>query len=175
MKFRTWMWNTAMCLFAALAISFQTFAQTQVITSAASAKSKFTTFDPPGSLATNPTSINPAGAITGSYFDASHVAQGFLVGHGFLRAGDGTITTFDPPGSTYTQTNSINAAGAITGNYYDESFVQHGFLRAGNGSFTTFDPPGAIGTAPSSINPAGAITGFYIDAGYVQRGFLWSH
>jgi hypothetical protein len=47
-----------------------------------------TTFDPPGSTFINPfdinfqlpVAINPAGAITGYFFDAS------LVSHGFLRS-----------------------------------------------------------------------------------------
>ena len=51
----------------------------------------FTTFDPPGSLVTNPTSINSAGVVTGWYQDASGT-------HGFLLA-KGAITTFDVTGS----------------------------------------------------------------------------
>jgi hypothetical protein len=39
---------------------------------------KITTFDPPGSTYTMPTSINDAGAITGWYVDASSVTHGFL-------------------------------------------------------------------------------------------------
>jgi hypothetical protein len=38
---------------------------------------------------TLPQSINPAGAITGYYTDASGLS------HGFVRAPDGAITTFD--------------------------------------------------------------------------------
>jgi hypothetical protein len=38
----------------------------------------FTTFDPPGSIATFPYSINTVGAITGNYFEASGVAHGFV-------------------------------------------------------------------------------------------------
>jgi hypothetical protein len=58
----------------------------------------FTTFDAPGAgtgayQGTFAISINPAGAITGYYTDASNVD------HGFLRARDGTITTFEAPGS----------------------------------------------------------------------------
>jgi hypothetical protein len=71
-------------------------------------------------------SINPAGAITGSYRDAS------FVNHGFLRAADGSFTSFDPPGSILTQPNSINQAGAITGTYFTPGnpfAQQHGFLR----------------------------------------------
>jgi hypothetical protein len=114
----------------------------------------FTTFDPPGSGATQAYGINPAGAITGYYCDAR-----FQVCHGFLRAPDGTFTTFDPPGSfPYTLPYGNNSAGAITGRYYDASFtIGHGFLRAPDGTFTTFDPPGSVETDPSGINPAGVI------------------
>jgi hypothetical protein len=83
----------------------------------------FTTFDPPGSNLTFASAINPAGTITGSYFDANFVA------HGFVRAPDSTITSFDPAGSADTSPNSINPAGAITGSYNDANFVAHGFLR----------------------------------------------
>ena len=37
-----------------------------------------TTFDGPGSISTLPRSINPAGAITGVYYDASGALHGFL-------------------------------------------------------------------------------------------------
>jgi hypothetical protein len=69
----------------------------------------FTTFDGAGAAFTLATSINPTGAITGSYFDASTVQ------HGFLRSDDGTFTTFNGPGSIFTFPASINPAGAITG------------------------------------------------------------
>src|SRR6516162_9310960 len=55
----------------------------------------FTTLDPPGSTGAyvgffetpgGQQPINPAGAITGTYFDASGV------GHGFLRSSKGTVT-----------------------------------------------------------------------------------
>ena len=38
----------------------------------------FTSFDPPGSAATQSNGINPAGAITGTFFDAGFTAHGFL-------------------------------------------------------------------------------------------------
>ncbi|SRR5713226_5265785 len=129
----------------------------------------FTTFDAPGAVfGTRPSSINPAGAITGSYTDAS------FGGHGFLRAPDGAFTTFDPPGSAGTIPQSINPAGAITGGYEEASFGVHGFLRAPDGTFTTFDLPGSIFTGPQSINPAGAIMGHYQDASFKVHGFLRS-
>ena len=82
----------------------------------------FTSFDVPGSTETNPTSINPAGEITGWYF------AGSFIPHGFVRDGRGTITTFDVPGSTSTSPTSINPAGEITGWYFD-STGKHGFVR----------------------------------------------
>jgi hypothetical protein len=69
----------------------------------------FTTFDPAGSADTFPNSINPAGAITGRYFDANFVA------HGFVRAPDGTITTFDAPDDVNgTFANSITQTSWLT-------------------------------------------------------------
>jgi hypothetical protein len=135
----------------------------------------FTTIDPPGSIGAYVGNyfglvgppINPAGAITGTYLDASGVQ------HGFLRARDGTFTTFDPPGSTLTVPQGINAARTITGFYFDVNSVFHGFLRAPDGTFTTFDAPGAVlGTAAEGINCAGTIAGFYADASFVFHGFL---
>jgi uncharacterized membrane protein len=135
----------------------------------------FTTFDIPG--LNFPTSINPAGAITGLYRDM----KGY---HGFLRAPDGAITTFNAPGAGTdpggqgTLAWSINPSGAITGFYLDGNFVEHGFLRAPDGTITTFDAPGAAttfpfhGTGAGSINPAGAIAGGYSDANGVHHGYL---
>jgi hypothetical protein len=126
----------------------------------------FTTFDAVGGANTYGSSINPAGAITGSYNSNGD--------HGFLRARDGTFTTFDPPGGAIFILNlSINPAGAISGWYIDPSGA-HGFLRARDGTFTSFDAPGATSTFALSINPAGAITGSYIDASGLSHGFLRS-
>jgi predicted membrane protein len=118
------------------------------------------------------TGINPAGVITGYYFEPS------LVAHGFLRASDGTVSTIDPPGSTDTiigqSVNNlagppINPAGAITGRYCNAAGC-HGFLRAPDGTYTTFDVP-AGDTTPDAINPAGTITGWYCNAAGCH-GFL---
>src|SRR5207245_1140080 len=94
-----------------------------------------TSFDVPGAIDTFPTSINPAGVITGSYFDS----VGF---HGFVRDARGAITSFDPPGSIRTNPASINPAGEITGRYGDSGGV-HGFVRDRRGVITSFDPPGS--------------------------------
>jgi hypothetical protein len=50
-----------------------------VLTRADRLERAITTFDPPGSVATFPSMPNPAGAIVGTYFDASNVSHGFLL------------------------------------------------------------------------------------------------
>jgi len=91
--------------------------------SASAQKSAFTKFDPPGSIATSPNSINRSGAIAGFYSDGNTY-------HGFLRSRYGKFTTFDPPGSTDTYPASINDAGAITGWFTYAHGGEHGFLRS---------------------------------------------
>src|SRR5262249_3427103 len=118
------------------------------------------TFDAPGAgtgpfQGTEAVGINPMGAITGPYIDASNVS------HGFVRAPNGSITSFDPSGSINTQPQGINPMGAITGSYADASIVVHGFVRAPNGNISSFDVVGAgtspgQGTLAQDINPAGA-------------------
>jgi hypothetical protein len=79
------------------------------LSSFADGKAKYTSFDPSGSIATYPTSINGAGAVTGSYEDGNSVS------HGFLRNADGTIVSIDPPESIGTFATSINDQGSIAG------------------------------------------------------------
>ena len=134
----------------------------------------FVTFDVPGAEGIDPSSINPAGVITGQYGDGSRV-------HGFVRATNGTITTFDAPGSDRTFALSINPAGVITGFYRDGSGL-HGFVRAADGTITTFDAPGTgffelarrlVGFSPAGvINPTGVITGAYDAGSGVPHGFV---
>jgi hypothetical protein len=162
-----------------------------------------TTIDPPGSTGayvgffeeSGGQPINPAGAITGTYYDESGVQ------HGFLRSAKGIVASFDPPGSTFTVPQSINAAATITGfytfttfdapdgvsgtygqginsagtivGYYgDANFFLHGFVRGSDGTITEFDVPEGVITEPSGINAAGAITGFYYDVNFDTHCFL---
>jgi hypothetical protein len=87
------------------------------------------TFDVPGAAnGTDPASIDLAGDITGSYYDANNVA------HGFLRDHTGAFTTLDAPGAgtgTFQGTfaGSINVAGVITGYFYDSNNAVHSFVR----------------------------------------------
>ena len=140
-----------------------------------------TEFDPTGSVFTDTNAINAVGAITGFYFDAN------FVGHGFLRATDGTITSFDAPGADHTP-GSFNGTfsvgltpnGGIEGVFVDVNGVLHGFVRSTDGTFTTYDAPGAgtgagQGTLPESNNTPGAITGQFIDGNFVNHAFVRSN
>jgi hypothetical protein len=140
-----------------------------------------TTFDAPGASTSSGqgtftaqfNGINPAGAVTGNYIDASGV------NHGYVRAPGGAITVFDVPGAGNAGPGGINPAGTIVGSYMDASGVNHGFVRAADGTFTTFDIPGA-GTAPGegtlgeNINTPGDVDGLYIDASVVFHFFVRS-
>jgi hypothetical protein len=125
-------------------------------------KGAFTSFDPPGSSYTQPTGINPVGAITG-----------YSGIQGFLRSPHGAISTIDFPPHQGTFPSAINPAGMITGNYFSNN-QYHGFLwRLGYSAPKTFDPPGSTNTTtPTAINSAGAITGYYVDANFVNHGFV---
>jgi hypothetical protein len=123
----------------------------------------------------SPMGINPAGAITGFYVDASSVR------HGFVRASSGRIIEFDPAGSILTNPNAIDDPGQITGFYFDANFVGHGFLRATDGTITSFDAPGADNTPGSGngtfgvgITPNGEIEGVFVDPKGVLHGFVRS-
>jgi hypothetical protein len=123
-----------------------------------------------------PAGINPAGAITGFYVDASSVQ------HGFVRDSVGNITEFDPSGSIFTNPNAIDETGEITGFYFDANFVGHGFLRAPDGTITSFDAPGADmtpgtgnGTFGVGLIPSGEIEGVYVDPSGVLHGFVRSN
>jgi len=129
-----------------------------------------------GGQGTYAMSINPEGAIAGSYIDGTNL------GHGFLLAPDGKFTSFDDPdaGTTAylgTFAWNINPAGVIAGNYWDAYSVRHGFVRTPNGKFANFDPSGSVSTfvcLAECINPAGAINGYYFTADGVAHGFVRS-
>lgn len=159
-KFQSLLRTGAGVLFALLAIAAQPSAWSQT----------FTTFDPPGSGGTSPTSINPAGDVVGSYFDSNFAT------HGFLRAKDGTITSFDAPGASYgTYPAFITPQGSIVGIYYDANFATDIFERAKDGTITSLEipSPGAFlfGIVANSV---GAIAGEFVDSNGVLDGFLCS-
>jgi hypothetical protein len=89
-----------------------------------SADGAITTFDAPRSLSTAATSINAAGAITGSYQQSGSHAY-----RGFLRSPGGAFDTFQVPGARGTDAIAINSIAVIAGQYSDSSDNSHGFLR----------------------------------------------
>jgi hypothetical protein len=110
-----------------------------------------------------PPSVNPAEAITGTYFDASFVE------HGFLRTRDGTFTTIDFPGAFFTEALAINPAGVIVGDFCNADTCYQGFLRTPDGTFTVINANAGVPTG--GINPAGAIAGTAADgsnSGYLR-------
>jgi hypothetical protein len=127
-----------------------------------------------GTLVATFSGINPAGQVTGYYFDGRNVA------HGYVRTPNGAIANFDAPNagtgaSDGTYAISINPKGQVAAYYVDASGVYHGYLRAPDGTITTFDAPGAgtdssEGTLPANINPGGEIAGSYVDASGVSHG-----
>jgi hypothetical protein len=151
-----------------------------------SPEGKFTTFDSPGADTTpgnfNGTfvnGINDAGAITGSYSDASGGS------HGFLRSPEGAFTTFDVTGSApgATVANALNLEGAIVGFFADQNGVFRPFLRHPNGTFATWSVPGecnaspatgCFGSASFSINLFGEAASGYQDnrGNFVDHGLL---
>ena len=111
------------------------------------ANGAFTTFDAPGgeippglyNPGGPPPSINPAGAIAGTFL----VPGAGLGEHGFLRADSGAFTTIDVPGALFTEVLDINPSGVIVGDFCNATTCFTGFLRAPDGSFTAIPTPGA--------------------------------
>jgi hypothetical protein len=163
-----------------LVCGLQLYGQQTASDAEAEARAAIISFDPPGSpipSQTYPQAINPAGVITGYYYDAGGIP------HGFLRARDGTFPSFDPNGSLAalgatqgSKAFGINSALVITGYWYDASGFIHCFMRASTGTFTNIDPPNSLGSNdfyPIVINPMGAITGNYFDGNTGStRGFV---
>ena len=134
-----------------------------------SKKGVFTSFDPPGATGSSASTVNPSGAVVGSYDTSaegtcSTQCQGYLLDHG-------TFTTIDFPGAVFTFAGGNNPEGDIVGEYNDTAGVGHAFLLS-NGVFTSFDFPGAIFTDAAGINPGGIIVGIYFDSAVVEHGFI---
>jgi hypothetical protein len=100
-------------------------------------KGVFTSFDPPGATGSTASTVNPSGAVVGSYDTTvegtcSTQCQGYLLYHG-------TFTTIDFPGAIFTFGGGNNPEGDIVGKETDTFGVGHSFLLS-NGVFTSFDP-----------------------------------
>lgn len=135
-----------------------------------------TTFDVPGSLATEPVSINSRGQVTGWYLTADNLY------HGFIRNLDSTFATFDAPQAgivpfSGTLTSAINDQGYVCGYVVRSDAVWVAFVRDPQGTFTLFKAPGSSqnsgeGTRAMSMNNRGAIAGWFFDSTRKQHGFI---
>jgi hypothetical protein len=114
------------------------------------ASGNFTVFNPPGSVATQPMSINAQGFIAGNYYDGT-------LTHGFVRAPDGTFTTITfsvVPGYPWNTTiSAINGEGVVAGSTYFGSNNPGGYILPPGGTFT------GVGSVAFDINEVGAATG----------------
>ena len=117
------------------------------------ASGTITTFSAPGASTTPPGSgkglhldgtiagrINTSASIVGFYTDSNKV------GHGFMRASDGTFTSplDDSEAGTGTMEGtaslSINDSGIVAGSYVDTSDVVHGFVFTPGAATVTLTP-----------------------------------
>ena len=103
-----------------------------------SKKGVFTSFDPPGATGSTASTVNPSGAIVGSYDTTAegtcfNSCQGYLLYHG-------TFVTINFPAGIFTLVGGNNAPGDIVGEYVDTSDVGHSYLLS-HGVYTSFDPP----------------------------------
>lgn len=142
------------------------------------AAATYTTVDVPNASATFVTGINNNGDVTGGFYYAPNVYQGFL------RTADGTITIFnlvnsDPNGATETNPTAINNSDVITGNIFGSQGCSaspqcnRGFVRNADGTFAVFDV--LANTFPYGINTSGEAAGASYDANYIaSSGFIRS-
>ena len=135
-------------------------------------KGVFTSFDPPGSVATTPNWISPQGVIVGQYIDSSNVSHGFV-----LNAG--RYTTVDFPGAAGTVLTSLSPNGEMSGFSCAVASCGvgpfHSFVESTEGAFKGFDPPGAISSLAVTVIPSGAVVGSFTDSAGVGHGYLLDH
>lgn len=117
-----------------------------------------TTFNVQGHY-TEPTSINNAGVVAGTYQTPDQMRV-------FLRAADGTLSTPHIPGKY--KSVFLNNNGDIAGVYYEQDGPYHGYLRNAGGNLEKIDIPGSASTIVSAINDSGAVAGTDAD----QDGFI---
>lgn len=130
------------------------------------AKSEFSSFDPPGSAFTEPDFVNLQGVIVGLYLDSSNVS------HGFILNGK-QYTVINVEGAAGTAISSINDLGEISGFTCSDpacgntgnSSLDQSFVRSPDGKYTFFNPPGGTSSETSTVSLLGAIVGAYTDNG----------
>jgi hypothetical protein len=129
----------------------------------------YSSFDPPGSVRTQPQSINSAGQISGVY--TTSVTS---LDVGFLRESTGTFVTFGGPGSCGDSVlnAALSTSGEIAGScYYNGGTVTY-FIRTAGGILTEYsDPFGGTVISVTAISDQDVLAGYYTDASGVGHGF----
>lgn len=137
----------------------------------------FKSFDPPGSIFTEPNFINYQGVVVGQYLDSSAVSHGFI-----LAAGKYTVV--DAPGAAGTEISSANDLGELSGASCSDpacgltgnSTTNESFVLSRAGTYTSFNPTGATSSESSTVSLLGAVVGDYTDdVGELNHGYLLSH
>jgi uncharacterized membrane protein len=135
------------------------------------ADGSITTFKVPGSLWTEPESINDEGDIAGFYELVDGSPRGFA-----RLAADGRVVISEaagPPDGPQAQPVSINAFKVIAGNYPQSPDTSAGFIRLANGNFSTF----ALGeevdypTVVTGLNANGTVVGYVSHGGGAESAF----
>jgi len=130
----------------------------------------------PGSVQTQVTGLNDAGATVGFWSDMNNASQmndnfGFysLDGRHFRTV---TFPTRDNATPPVNQLLGVNDSDVAAGFYTDGHGVNHGYTYSiGRHSFATVTVPGAPGLSltAAAISNEGDVAGFYTDAGGVTR------
>jgi hypothetical protein len=129
--------------------------------------STYISFDPPGSVETDPLGMSPANTVFGTYLG------GDLSYHGFLFDEFFNTIVVDYPGATGTQVNGLNginqAVGSVTlpGSPIEKAFFWQ------NGAFTILPLAEAVGSEAFALNENGVVTGNFADEANTQHGFVW--
>ena len=132
---------------------------------------KYTTLDPPGSVATTPNFIDPWFTIVGGYVDAGGTNHGFVLK-------EGEYTTVDFPGAAGTVLTGRNALGEMSGFSCDAAACNtttHSFVLSTKGVFTGFDPPEAVASSASTVSLTGEVVGSYTDSAGNVHGYTLVH
>jgi hypothetical protein len=149
-----------------------------------------TTFDVPGGVLTEPSSINSAGDITGHYEvpnPPSSPLYSFLptIPQGFLRKADGSIVTFGTtspapdsgePGF-WAEPVAINDAGQIIGNDPSVALGSQVFVRATDGTFAHYilNLGADYSTVVTGINAGGSEVGYTSNSAIQNaQGYMWN-
>ena len=148
-----------------LALCAAVFVGLSVSAIAQGAATQWKTFDFPGAIETDGTSITSFGEIGGQYTTADGIVHGFT-----WR--EGQYTSIDFPGAFWTLGTWLNDRGEIVGAYGNST--NHAFLLE-DGHFTTIDYPGHLNTIATSIGADGTIVGVGSGNGVNYDGFLLQH